>query len=664
MIVEIGHFALILACCVAFVQMTVPLWGAQRGLPALAAIATPAAAMQFALILIAFLSLVHAFVTSDFSVSVVANNSHSLKPLLYKITGVWGNHEGSMVLWVLILTLFGALVALFGGNLPLGLKARVLAVQGMIGFGFLLFIIATSDPFARIIPPPANGADLNPLLQDPGLAFHPPFLYTGYVGFSLTFSFAVAALMEGRVDPAWARWVRPWTLLAWCALTFGIAMGSWWAYYELGWGGFWFWDPVENASFMPWLAGTALLHSAIVVEKRDALKTWTILLAIIAFSFSLIGTFLVRSGVLTSVHAFANDPARGVFILLLLTIAIGGSLALFALRAPVLKDSGLFAPLSREGGLLLNNLFLSVAAGVVFFGTLFPLFASAFGYAVSVGPPFFNLVFGLLMAPFLCVLPLGPLLPWKRADLLGAAQRVWVAGLVAAIAVILLLIVTGGRAVLAVFGLGLAAWLIVGAFADLAERVKLFRVPLLASWNRLRSAPRATLGMTLAHGGLGIVVAGIVAASAWRAEDILAMRPGQSTDISGYTVLFKGVTQVNGPNYSADRGEFVVSRAGAEVVRLYPERRFYPVRLQLTTESAIHTTGFGDLYVVLGEDQGGGGRAVRIYHNPLAPWLWVGAVIMVLGGLVSLTDRRYRVGVPGRRRPPSSAPAAAGGTTA
>src|SRR5262245_30617062 len=662
MIVELGHFALILACFVALIQAALPLWGAQRGILPLMALARPAAQMQFLLVLGAFLALVQAFVASDFSVSVVAHNSHSLKPLLYKITGVWGNHEGSMVLWVLILTLFGALVATFGGNLPATLQARVLSIQAMIACGFLVFIVATSNPFLRVVPPPADGQGLNPLLQDPGLAFHPPFLYLGYVGFSMAFSFAVAALIEGRVDAAWARWVRPWTLLAWCALTFGIAMGSWWAYYELGWGGFWFWDPVENASFMPWLVGTALLHSAVVVEKRDALKSWTILLAILTFGLSLLGTFLVRSGVLTSVHTFANDPARGVFILLLLTIAIGGSLVLFAVRAPALKDSSLFAPLSREGGLLLNNLFLSVAAGVVFFGTLFPLFASAFGYAVSVGPPFFNLVFGLLMTPFLCLLPLGPLLAWKRADLLAAAQRVWVAGLVAGMAVILLLYVTSGSRVLAVFGLGLAAWLVVGAFADLAERVKLFRTPPAASWSRLRSVPRATLGMTLAHGGLGIVVAGIVAASAWRAEDILVMRPGQSTEISGYTVLFKGVTQVNGPNYAAERGEFVVSRGGEQLARLHPEKRFYPVQQQSTTESAIRTTGFGDLYVVLGDDQDNGARAVRIYHNPLAPWLWFGAVIMVLGGLISLTDRRYRVGVPGRRRPRAAAPAAAGTT--
>jgi cytochrome c-type biogenesis protein CcmF len=601
---------------------------------------------------------VQAFLASDFSVIVVLQNSHSLKPLLYKITGVWGNHEGSMVLWVLILTLFGALVATFGGNLPAGLQARVLSIQAMIAFGFLAFIIATSNPFLRIIPPPVDGNDLNPLLQDPGLAFHPPFLYLGYVGFSIAFSFAVAALIEGRVDPAWARWVRPWTLLAWCSLTFGIAMGSWWAYYELGWGGWWFWDPVENASFMPWLAGTALLHSAIVVEKRDALKIWTLLLAIITFSLSLIGTFLVRSGVLTSVHTFANDPERGVFILLLLSIAIGGSLALFAVRAPALKDTGLFAPISREGGLLLNNLFLCVATAVVFVGTLFPLFASAFGYAVTVGPPFFNLVFGILMTPLLCLVPVGPMLGWKRADLLGAIERLGVAALAAALAFALLLYAAGSGNALAAFGLSVATWLIVGALVELADRIKLFRLPLAASWSRIRSMPRAGLGMTMAHGGLGVVVAGIVAISAWRTEQIAVMQPGQSVAVGGYSILYQGVFEVAGPNYRAERGDFVVSRDGREVGRLQPEKRFYPVQGQATTEAAIRTTGFGDLYVVLGEDQGGGSRAVRVFHNPLAPWLWAGAVIMVLGGLVSLTDRRYRLGVPGRRRQPSTAAAA------
>jgi cytochrome c-type biogenesis protein CcmF len=662
MIVETGHFALILACFVALVQAVLPMWGAQRGVTSLIALARPAAQTQFLLVLAAFLALVQAFLASDFSVIVVLQNSHSLKPLLYKITGVWGNHEGSMVLWVLILTLFGALVATFGGNLPAGLQARVLSVQAMIAFGFLAFIIVTSNPFLRIVPPPVDGNDLNPLLQDPGLAFHPPFLYLGYVGFSIAFSFAVAALIEGRVDPAWARWVRPWTLLAWCALTFGIAMGSWWAYYELGWGGWWFWDPVENASFMPWLAGTALLHSAIVVEKRDALKIWTVLLAIITFSLSLIGTFLVRSGVLTSVHTFANDPERGVFILVLLSIAIGGSLALFAVRAPALKDTGLFTPISREGGLLLNNLFLCVAAAIVFFGTLFPLFASAFGYAVTVGPPFFNLVFGILMTPLLCIVPFGPTLGWKRADLLGAAERLWVAAAAASVAFALLLYAAGSGKGLAALGLAVATWLIAGALVELADRIKLFRSPLAASWGRIRSMPRSGLGMTMAHGGLGVVVAGIVAISAWRTEQIAVMQPGQSVEVGGYSVLFQGVSEIAGPNYQAERGDFVVSRDGREVGRLQPEKRFYPVQSQATTEAAIRTTGFGDLYVVLGDDQGGGSRAVRIFHNPLAPWLWAGAVIMVLGGLVSLTDRRYRLGVPGRRR--QSSVAAPAGTNA
>jgi cytochrome c-type biogenesis protein CcmF len=592
----------------------------------------------------------------------VANNSHSLKPMLYKITGVWGNHEGSMVLWVLILTLFGALVALFGNSLPLGLKARVLSVQAMIGFGFLLFIIATSNPFARVIPPPANGADLNPLLQDPGLAFHPPFLYTGYVGFSLTFSFAVAALIEGRVDPAWARWVRPWTLLAWCALTFGIAMGSWWAYYELGWGGFWFWDPVENASFMPWLAGTALLHSAIVVEKRDSLKSWTILLAIIAFSFSLIGTFLVRSGILTSVHAFAVDPERGVFILLLLAIAIGGSLTLFALRAPGLKDSGVFAPISREGALVLNNLFLSVAAAVVLCGTLFPLMADAFGYSASVGAPFFNLVFAVLIVPFFLAVPLGPLMAWKRADLAGALQRLWMGGTVIVTGIsIILSLYFGGRA-LAGLCLGLAAWLVMGAIVELADRLKLFRVPVAAAWNRAINLPRASYGMTLAHAGLGAMLAGIIVSTEWRAEVIKRMVPGDQVEIAGYTLKLADVANARGPNYLADRAEFIVTSDGSEIARLYPERRFYPVQNQKTSETAIRTTGLGDLYIVLSDDEGGSGHAVRIYHNPLAFWMWGGAVLMVIGGLVSLSDRRFRIGAAARRvrqAPPGAAPSAA-----
>jgi cytochrome c-type biogenesis protein CcmF len=591
---------------------------------------------------------------------VVAQNSHSAKPLLYKISGVWGNHEGSMVLWVLILTIFGAAVATFGGNLPSALKARVLAVQGMIGLGFLVFIIGTSNPFSRIIPPPMNGRDLNPLLQDPGLAFHPPFLYLGYVGFSMAFAFAVAALIEGRVDAAWARWVRPWTLAAWCCLTLGIALGSWWAYYELGWGGWWFWDPVENASFMPWLAGTALLHSAIVVEKRGALKSWTILLAIITFSLSLIGTFLVRSGVLTSVHAFATDPARGVFILILLVLTIGGSLALFALRAPALKGGGLFAPISREGGLVLNNLVLCSATATVFVGTLYPLFLDALGGGkVSVGAPYFNMTFGPLMMPLLIAVPLGPLMAWKRADLWAVLQRLWFAGVCALIAALIGWYVTTGGPVLAVLGMALAAWLVVGALVELAQRLKLFRASAADSWNRARNLPRAAYGMTLAHGGLGILLAGIVAISAWRIEVIQVMHEGESLQVAGYDLTFEGVREFEGPNYSVQRGSFLVERDGQEIGRLTPEKRFYPVQQMWTTEAAIRTSGLADLYTVVGDRQDDGGWVVRIFHNPLAPWLWAGAVIMVLGGAISLTDRRYRVGAPSRRRAahPAAAPA-------
>ena len=478
MITEIGHFSLILALCVAVLQAVVPLAGASRNDPALTAWARPAALTQFLFVGVAFLALTNAYVVSDFSVANVAANSNSMKPLLYKISGVWSNHEGSMLLWVFILALFGAAVAAFGRNLPPGLRARVLAVQAMIGVGFLLFILLTSNPFLRQFPVPADGAGLNPILQDPGLAFHPPFLYLGYVGFSIAFCFAIAALIEGRVDPAWARWVRPWTLAAWCALTIGIAMGSWWSYYTLGWGGWWFWDPVENASFMPWLVGTALLHSAVVVEKRDALKTWTVLLAILAFSLSLLGTFLVRSGVLTSVHAFASDPRRGVFILLLLSLYTGGALLLFAWRAPQLQGGGLFAPISREGGLLLNNLLLTTAAATVLLGTLYPLFLDLVaGQKVSVGPPFYNMTFVPIMVPLLVAMGVGPILPWKRGDLWAALSRLKLAFAVTAAIALLVLIASGAGSVGAASGLGLAAWLFAATLAELADRIGLFDGP-------------------------------------------------------------------------------------------------------------------------------------------------------------------------------------------
>src|SRR5690242_243968 len=469
--------------------------------------AVPAALCQLALIAFAFAALTWSYVNSDFSLANVYANSHTAKPLIYKVSGVWGNHEGSMLLWVLILALNGAAVALAGGTLPPGLKARVLAVQGSIGVAFLLFIIIASNPFDRLDPAPIEGRGLNPLLQDPALAFHPPFLYAGYVGLSVAFSFAVAALIEGKVDAAWARWVRPWTLAAWMFLTIGIAMGSWWAYYELGWGGFWFWDPVENASFMPWLVATALLHSAIVVEKRNALKIWTVLLAILAFSLSLVGTFLVRSGVLTSVHAFAVDPARGIFILAILTFFIGGALALFAWRAPALKAGGLFSPISREGGLVINNLLLCTACAAVFIGTLYPLALETLtGEKISVGPPYFNLTFGAIFLPLLLLVPAGPLLTWKRAEAWPVIQRLWAAALVTLAIAFVLLVATQRGPWLAPFGVALGLWLVVGAMVELAERIALFRTAWTASLSRLRGLPRSSIGMTLAHAGLGLVI--------------------------------------------------------------------------------------------------------------------------------------------------------------
>src|SRR5438132_1196749 len=544
MITEIGHFALVLALCVAVLQAVLPLYGAARGEPALIAWARPAALAQFLFVAIAFFALMHAYAVSDFSLANVAANSSSMKPLMYKLTGVWSNHEGSMLLWVFILALFCAAVAAFSHNLPPQLRARVLAVQAMIGVGFLLFILLTSNPFLRLLPVPADGAGLNPILQDPGLAFHPPWLYLGYVGFSITFCFAIAALIEGRVDPAWARWVRPWTLAAWCALTVGIAMGSWWAYYTLGWGGWWFWDPVENASFMPWLVGTALLHSAVVVEKREALKTWTILLAIIAFSLSLLGTFLVRSGVLTSVHAVAADPRRGVFILLLLSFYTGGALILFAWRAPQLSGGGLFAPISREGGLLFNNLLLTTAAATVLLGTLYPLFLDLIaGQKVSVGPPFYNMTFVPIMVPLLVAMAVGPMLPWKRGDLPAALARLKFAFLATAAAALATLVVTGAQSIGAACGLALAAWLFAATLTELAERVRLWSAPAGA----LRRGPRlagAACGTTLAHGGMAVVIAGITGSTAWTEERIVSGRPGDNFDIAGYQVALDAVNGV------------------------------------------------------------------------------------------------------------------------
>ena len=658
MIAEIGHFALILALGVAAFQCLVPLIGAQRGNREMIASAVPAALIQLVLIYVAFAALMHAYIISDFSVQNVFENSHSAKPLLYKISGVWGNHEGSMVLWVFILAIFGGAVALFGDNLPPTLRARVLAVQGSIGFAFLLFIVVTSNPFARLSPAPIEGNGLNPLLQDPALAFHPPFLYAGYVGLSVAFSFAIAALIDGKVDAAWARWVRPWTLAAWMFLTIGISMGSWWAYYELGWGGWWFWDPVENASFMPWLVATALLHSAIVVEKRNALKVWTVLLSILAFSLSLLGTFLVRSGVLTSVHAFAVDPQRGIFILGILCFFIGGALALFAWRAPALKAGGFFSPISREGGLVLNNLFLCAACASVLIGTLYPLgLETLTGDKISVGPPYFNLTFGPIMLPLLLLVPIGALLSWKRADVFAALQRLWMAAALAIGLGVLVLVLTHRGPWLAPLGMALGAWLIFGSLLDLANRISLFRAPPGSSLSRLIGLPRSNIGMTLAHAGLGLMIIGIIAITLWKVEHILAMKPGDRADVGNYSVQFIGETPLTGANYTGRSGQFRIFQGGREVTTVVSEKREFRPAGTPTTEVGLYQTLTGDVYVVMGDKTADGGRVVRMYFNPLVSLIWLGALIMFAGGGLSLTDRRYRVGAPKRKLVSAGVPA-------
>jgi len=647
MIPELGHYALVLALGLALVQAVVPLVGVRSRDPALMTIARPVALAQFGFVATAFAALTACYVLSDFSVANVFENSHSAMPLVYKFTSVWGNHEGSMLLWVLILTIFGALVALFGTNLPTTLQATVLAVQAWIAAAFYLFILVTSNPFLRLPDAPFEGRDLNPVLQDIGLAIHPPMLYLGYVGCSISFSFAVAALLEGRIDAAWARWVRPWTLLAWMFLTLGIAMGSYWAYYELGWGGWWFWDPVENASFMPWLATTALLHSALVMEKRDALKVWTILLAILAFSLSLIGTFLVRSGVLTSVHAFASDPTRGVFILAILVLFIGGSLTLYAWRAPLLKQGGLFAPISREGALVFNNLFLTTACATVFVGTLYPLALEALtGEKISVGSPFFNATFGPLFIPLLLAMPFGPLLAWKRGDLLGASQRLLAALAVALIGMAATFAFEGPRPVLAPFGLGLALYVMVGAVTDLAERTMLFRVPVPVALRRGIGLPRSAWGAAFAHFGLGLTLLGIVGETQWGSERIAAVKPGDKITIRRYDMTFDGTVPRAGPNYRELAARFTVRRGGEVIGVMEPSKRSFPTRNTTTTEAALMRRGASQLYLSLGDPNPDGSIAVRLYHKPLVLLIWFGAIVMVIGGGLSLSDRRLRVGAP------------------
>jgi cytochrome c-type biogenesis protein CcmF len=651
-IVETGHFALILAFAVACLQCGAVMWSVWSRDESLRALTAPAALAQFALLSLAFLILIRAYVLSDFSVENVWANSHSAKPLLYKISGAWGNHEGSMLLWVLILALFGAAVAVFGTNLPARLKSNVLAVQGSIGVAFLAFIITTSNPFARLAPAPFEGQGLNPILQDPALAFHPPLLYTGYVGFSMAFSFAIAALIEGQIGAAWARWVRPWTLAAWMFLTIGIAIGSWWAYYELGWGGWWFWDPVENASFMPWLAGTALLHSAVVMEKREALKVWTILLAIITFALSLLGTFLVRSGVLTSVHSFATDPARGIFILAIIGTFTGGAFAMFAWRAPMLRQGAPFAPVSREGSLVFNNLFLMTACAAVLIGTLYPLaLESLTGDKISVGPPYFNAVFVPLMLVLFFVLPFGPFLPWKRGNVRETARRLRIPAAIAIAAGIAAFAMEPGGSLLAPLGIATGMWLISGALAETAFRVKAFAAPWPEVFRRLANLPRSSYGGMIAHLGLGVLVLGVVATSAWREERIFSMASGESTQFAGYRLYFENLASRQGPNYQEIFGTFQLSKNGKPIVTLTPSKRQYVAPPSATTEAAIHASWAGDFYLVMAESGAANSTTVgvRAYFHPFVRFIWIGALIMFIGGFLSLTDRRLRVGAPARR---------------
>jgi cytochrome c-type biogenesis protein CcmF len=645
MIPEIGHFALALATMLAFAQAVIPLWGAHRRDSRMVGAASGLAFGQLIALGSAFACLVWSSVDDDFSVLNIAENSAALKPLLYKITGAWGNHEGSILLWTLILALCGAAVAGFGRNLPSTLRARVIGVLGGTSAGFLLFSLLTSNPFVRLMPAPVDGRGMNPLLEDPGLAFHPPILYAGYVGFAVPFAFAVAALLEGRIDAAWGRWVRPWTLASWCLLTAGISLGSWWAYYELGWGGYWFWDPVENASLMPWLTGTALLHSAIVVEKREALKIWTVLLAIGTFSLSLSGTFLVRSGILNSVHAFAQDPSRGVFILGLLGLVIGGSLLLFAIRAPALTAGGLFAPVSREGALVLNNILLCSIAAVVITGTAYPLFSDLlFGAKISVGAPFFNATVLPLAAPVIAAMAIGPVLSWKRAALGPALMRLWWAAVIAA--VVGVLAATSLHA-LPAFAFAGAAWLIFGSFAEIVERTKLFRLPLGQSLQRLRGLPTAAFGAAIAHAGMGVTIAGIAGMSL-AVERVVLVHPGETVEAAGMSWTLASLTDEAGPNYAARVANIVLHRPGEPDLTMHPARRTFPVQGTTTTETAIHTTGFADIYAVLGEERDGA-AVMRLHYNPLAPWIWLGGLVMALGGGLSLADRRLRVGAPTRR---------------
>ena len=653
MIAEIGAFALILALVLSAGQVALSVAGRFRRSSALAGAGEGAALAAFLAVATAFASLMHGFIISDFSIANVAANSHSLKPLLYRVAGTWGSHEGSMLLWCLALTGFGAAAAGLGRSLPRGLRASTVGAQGLLGTVFLAYTVFASNPLVRLAQPPVEGRSLNPLLQDPALAVHPPFLYAGYVGMSVVFSLAIGALVEGRIDAVWAKWVRPWTLAAWSFLTIGITLGAFWAYYELGWGGWWFWDPVENASFMPWLVATALLHSAIVTEKRGALAGWTLFLSLAAFTFSMLGAFLVRSGVLTSVHAFAVDPTRGVLLLIILGVTSGLGFSLFAWRAPKLGQGGLFAPISRESALVLNNILLAAATVTVLLGTLYPLIRDAMtGEAISVGPPYFNLTFTPLMAALLILLPAGPLMAWKRGDLRGVVQRLWVAMLMAAGAGFLTIALVSPQKALGALGVALGVWLIAGSLTEITERIRAFRIPLRHSLRRLVGLPRGAWGMTMAHLGLGVFVLGAVFEVSWKLEAAEALAIGGRLDIGAYHVTLGSVDPVQGPNFDADRATVTVTRDGQPICRVYPEQRLFTVGGQTTSEVGLCYQGTSHIYLVLGERRDDGPEPrwlLRAYWNPWATLIFLGPVIMALGGLVSLSDRRLRLGV-GRRR--------------
>ncbi len=655
MFVEIGHFLLVLLMAASILQVSVAFAGASFGWSNWMRATAPLSAILFLLSGLSFLTLVVSFLRSDFSVALVVANSHSAKPLLYKVAGVWGNHEGSMMLWVLILNFFGMLVGLRGRGLPLALLSRVLGVQASISATFAAYILFSSNPFVRVEVPPFDGRDLNPLLQDPGLAFHPPFLYLGYVGLSVSFSFAIAALLGGKVDAAWARWVRPWTLASWMFLTLGIAMGSWWAYYELGWGGWWFWDPVENASFMPWLVATALLHSSVVAEKRECLMNWTIFLSILGFTLSLVGTFLVRSGIITSVHAFATDPTRGIFILAILGVFSGGAFLLYILRSHALAPAGAFGIISRESALIANNLLLVVAMSVVFVGTFWPVIMELFfERKVSVGAPFFNTAFTPFMIALIAILPVGAMLRWKRAspsDALSVLKGSVAISL--AVGAFSWVLQTGGS-MLGPVGLAMATWLIAGAAVDLVQQAGALRGGFRALIRRAVRLPGALWGKSVAHAGLGMSIAGIAAVTAWQVEDIRIVNPGDEFRVGHYVLEFDALGTRRGPNYTALYGTFNVRpRLGGSIV-VEPERRNYEIAGSRTTEAGIDSGFFRDVYVVMGEIHDGGGVTVKTYIKPLVSWIWLGAVLMAFGGAASLLDRRYRVaGMAGRERRPA-----------